>query len=578
MNKTLSIGLAGFSFVIEEHAYIKLSDYLAALRSSLDTNEADEVMHDIEIRIVEIFRDSLGKREVINDDDVEKVIAQIGSPEAIEEQEEAYFSESTNHNYKKQQKTMFSTAGKHLFRDIENGKLGGVCAGLAHYTGMEITWMRIIWVLLFFALIPLPGTPFLLILLYVIFWAVLPSAQSTSDILKMKGKPVNFDTIKEESNKIVQFANESTQKVGEMYQDSKPMINSAGTGAWNVIRYILGIFFAFMSFMFLVGAFFGVGISAKADFPPFNEMNFYFDENNLSYILSTMIVLGSLIPALLFGLLATKLISPKTRLRNIGWVIGGLFLLLIALSTYFGLSMAKREMFLKGYKEDTEEVAINTNSDTLYVDMKQVTIPQNFTGYDDDIYSDKKMVYEKENWPHVEVTRRADVKTPYLIIKKEAKGYNLPINVSVPVEIRDNKLYLPNFVKYPYEHRFRNYRIEYELVLPNTTMVIPGKNTDIDFDGDLDNDGFNDSDDENSNYNNQSGIRFEKNKITINGSTLEYSNEDKDSIIVNGKKVPAQNVKQYFKDSVKIDPSDVDNISIQINKDKKEISIKTDKN
>lgn len=578
MNKTLSIGLAGFSFVIEEHAYIKLSDYLAALRSSLDTNEADEVMHDIEIRIVEIFRDSLGKREVINDDDVEKVIAQIGSPEAIEEQEEAYFSESTNHNYKKQQKTMFSTAGKHLFRDIENGKLSGVCAGLAHYTGMEITWMRIIWVLLFFALIPLPGTPFLLILLYVIFWAVLPSAQSTSDILKMKGKPVNFDTIKEESNKIVQFANESTQKVGEMYQDSKPMINSAGTGAWNVIRYILGIFFAFMSFMFLVGAFFGVGISAKADFPPFNEMNFYFDENNLSYILSTMIVLGSLIPALLFGLLATKLISPKTRLRNIGWVIGGLFLLLIALSTYFGLSMAKREMFLKGYKEDTEEVAINTNSDTLYVDMKQVTIPQNFTGYDDDIYSDKKMVYEKENWPHVEVTRRADVKTPYLIIKKEAKGYNLPINVSVPVEIRDNKLYLPNFVKYPYEHRFRNYRIEYELVLPNTTIVIPGKNTDIDFDGDLDNDGFNDSDDENSNYNNQSGIRFEKNKITINGSTLEYSNEDKDSIIVNGKKVPAKNVKQYFKDSVKIDPSDVDNISIQINKDKKEISIKTDKN
>ena len=52
MNKTLSIGLAGFSFVIEEHAYIKLSDYLSALRSSLDATEADEVMHDLEIRIV----------------------------------------------------------------------------------------------------------------------------------------------------------------------------------------------------------------------------------------------------------------------------------------------------------------------------------------------------------------------------------------------------------------------------------------------------------------------------------------------------------------------------------------------
>ncbi|MFC3161123.1 hypothetical protein ACFOEQ_24205 [Chryseobacterium arachidis] len=93
MNKTLSIGLAGFSFTIEEHAYIKLSDYLNALRSSLDASEADEVMHDIEIRMVEIFKDSMAKREVINDSDVERVIAQIGSPETIEEQEEAYYSE-----------------------------------------------------------------------------------------------------------------------------------------------------------------------------------------------------------------------------------------------------------------------------------------------------------------------------------------------------------------------------------------------------------------------------------------------------------------------------------------------------
>lgn len=59
MNKTISIGLAGFSFIIEEHAYIKLSDYLKSLRNALEKDEADEVMHDIEIRIVEIFRECL---------------------------------------------------------------------------------------------------------------------------------------------------------------------------------------------------------------------------------------------------------------------------------------------------------------------------------------------------------------------------------------------------------------------------------------------------------------------------------------------------------------------------------------
>ena len=49
----------------------------------------------IEIRIVEILKDNMGKREVVNDDDIEKVIAQIGKPEVIEEQEEAYFSDKT---------------------------------------------------------------------------------------------------------------------------------------------------------------------------------------------------------------------------------------------------------------------------------------------------------------------------------------------------------------------------------------------------------------------------------------------------------------------------------------------------
>ena len=145
MNKTLSIGLAGFSFTIEEHAYIKLSDYLAALRSSLDVSEADEVMHDIEIRMVEIFKDALGKREVINDADVERVIAQIGSPEKIEEQEEAYFSEKTSTNKKEQRSSANFNGQKQLFRDPERAKLAGVCAGLAHYVGMDITAMRAIW-------------------------------------------------------------------------------------------------------------------------------------------------------------------------------------------------------------------------------------------------------------------------------------------------------------------------------------------------------------------------------------------------------------------------------------------------
>ncbi|MBK1897484.1 PspC domain-containing protein [Chryseobacterium paridis] len=571
MNKTLSIGLAGFSFTIEEHAYIKLSDYLNALRSSLDASEVDEVMHDIEIRMVEIFRDSLGKREVINDTDVEGVIAQIGTPEKIEEQEEAYYSE------KNSKRTSNSGAEysdkKQLFRDPERQKIAGVCAGLAHYVGMDITAMRAIWLGVFIlGIFTAAISSSLIALLYIILWIVLPKAETAADFLKMKGKPMNFDNLKNESNKLVQFANESTQRVGEIYIENKPYINNAGSGIWNVVRYVLGGIFALISFSCLIGVFVVFGFMGSNDFPPMNEMNFYFDSDGMRYILMAMIVLGSLIPAMLFALLSIKLISPKTKLRNTGWVLGALVLGLIAVSTYFGISMAKKDMFLKGHKEDTEEVSINTTSDSIYVDLKQITIPQNFVGYDDDLYSDKVSVFKKD-WVDVQVTRKADIKTPYLIIRKEAKGYNIPLSVSVPVEIVNNKVILPNYIKYPYDHRFRDYHIDYELVVPQKAVVISLKKDGIDFDGDLNGDGIDDDDQYNDDE--DGNIRIEKNKISVNGSTIEYNSDDKDSIIINGKKVPNSKAEKIM-DSVKSDIKKMKGkVDIQIKDGKDEISIKT---
>lgn len=572
MNKTLSIGLAGFSFTIEEHAYIKLSDYLNALRSSLDASEADEVMHDIEIRMVEIFKDSLGKREVINDTDVERVIAQIGSPEKIEEQEEAYYSEKTS--ARKNNSGTHYTDKKQLFRDPEKQKVAGVCAGLAQYVGMDITTMRAIWLGIFILGIFTAAISSSLIgLLYVILWIVLPKAETAADFLKMQGKPMNFDNLKNESNKLVQFANESTQRVGEIYNENKPYINNASSGIWNVFKYIVGGFFVLMAVSSIIGVFVLFGLfGMDTDFPGANEIRFYMDDQGLDKVLAAMMVIGSLIPAILFSLLSIKIFSPKTKLRNIGWVVGGLFLLLIGLGTYFGISMAKKDMIYRGSKEDVENVAINTTSDTVYVDVKQINIPQNFKAYNNDIYSDKRSVYE-EDYISVDVTRKPDIKTPYLIIKKEGKGYNFPIQLTVPVEVVNNKVLLPNYIKYPYEHRFRDYSLDYELVVPQKMVVISMKKDRINMDGDLDGDGINDNDQDSDEDNN--GVRIEKNKITVNGSSIEYNSDDKDSIIVNGKKVPNNQAKKVIDSAVSNIKKSNKDMDIKIKDGKNEISIQT---
>ena len=560
MNKTLSIGLAGFSFVIEEHAYIKLSDYLAALRNSLDASEADEVMHDIEIRMVELFKDVLGKREVINADDVDRVINQIGKPEQIEEQEEAYFSEKTS---KKENKNSGNASRqKQLFRDPSIQKIAGVCAGFAHYTGMDVTLMRAIWLIVFLVMIPAAGSAMLIALLYIILWAVLPKAQTASDFLKMKGQPVNFDTLKAESNKIVQFANESTQRVGEIYNENRPYINKAGNGLWNIIRYFFGVIFALMGLSLLIGSFAMFGAFDGSNVSFFENVGFYLQENNLGFFLVALAFLTIFIPALIFLFLAIKLISPKTTFNNAGYVFGALVLLWIGLAAFSGFSALKYKTQYSGHNEETENVAINTESDSIVLDVKKVAIPQNFKSYWDDVYSDGKTIY-KEDWINVDV-KRQDIKTPYIILKKEADGYNQPLSMKVPLEINGNNILLPNYIMYDYRDRFRDYRLNYELVVPKSTKVIKQKEW-----------GINLNDNENDSEN--SSNREEKSQITINGKTWDIvKTGNQDSVIINNKKYSSEQAERMM-DSVDVDLNDLNNVDINIKNGKKEISIKTNK-
>lgn len=59
---------------------------------------------------------------------------------------------------------------KKLVRDIKNKKLAGVCAGVANYFGLDVTLVRIIWLVL--ALMGSLG-----VWVYLILLLVLPKAE-----------------------------------------------------------------------------------------------------------------------------------------------------------------------------------------------------------------------------------------------------------------------------------------------------------------------------------------------------------------------------------------------------------------
>ena len=465
MNKTISISLAGFSFIIEEQAYEKLNKYLQALRNSLEKDEADEVMYDIEIRISEIFRENLDKREVVNSDDVEKVIAQIGTPEAIEGQNEENAGQETS-----QEKTK-----KELFRDMKRGKIAGVCAGLAQYFGMDISLMRIIWILVFIFTVG-----FVSVVAYVILWIVLPEAETASDFLKMQGKPINFDSLKE-----------AGQRVSSFYNENKSEIAKTGADIWKVARIVLGCIMAILAVKFLISLFLsllvllgGWDFQFLGMYEDLDEFNFIFDLNDETrYVFMAIVTIAILIPTIVFMALSTKLFSPKTKIRYWGFLVGFLTILLIILGVYFGLSVSKKELIYSGNNVQEERISINTQSNVLTLDLKRVEIPQNFRAYGDDIFSDKKKIY-KEDEPDVYITRRSDVKQPYIMIRKKADGYNIPIGLSVPVEVSGNAVLLPNYISYSYDQRFRDYDVDYELVIPETMEIRDLSDGRVDIHGD----------------------------------------------------------------------------------------------
>lgn len=142
MKKTVSINLGGMLFTVNDDAYEALKNYLDAVESAFDdSTERQEIMADIESGIAELLQERhKSKDAIITVDDVKYVKSIMGSPED--------FNENPDAEFKAEPKTAGHTR-KRLYRDGDNNVIGGVCSGLAHFVGIDPTWMRIIWALAF---------------------------------------------------------------------------------------------------------------------------------------------------------------------------------------------------------------------------------------------------------------------------------------------------------------------------------------------------------------------------------------------------------------------------------------------
>ena len=200
MKKNISINLFGSLYSIDEDAYELLEKYLDNMKRYFSKRDGgDEIADDIEHRVAELFEELKNSgAEAVSIEDVQAIMKRIGNPEEMDDEASEVNSEDggrqQNDGGSDEGTSKKSFRDRKLYRNPDNQVLGGVLSGLCTYFGGNdpLPW-RIIYVIIALATEIIP-----LLIIYLILWAIIPMAETAEQKLKMKGKPVNVDTLNEE--------------------------------------------------------------------------------------------------------------------------------------------------------------------------------------------------------------------------------------------------------------------------------------------------------------------------------------------------------------------------------------------
>ena len=349
MNEIKKCSISGVGFTFEKVAYERLNIYLASLKEAYKSNpDSEEILADIEARIAELILSAQSDAQcVVTLPIIENIIEQLGSPEAISGEEEKAGNSSE------------SRIPRRLYRDLENAKLGGVCAGLAKHFGVDAVWIRL--AMASPLILVVIGAPFLhwlstlggnlcavFFITYLILWFAIPEAKSARQKLEAEGKPISASTI----------ANRQGATQEEQAKSSvASVVTTFGRFMVIVMKVLLGLllfpitFVAFFLLLSLVVITAGVGDLFIVDIGNFAGVIDAANEVGVPLMAFALLLL--LVPAIYIGyLFVTLLINKKPR----WWVLFATILawILVLIGTIFaGFDYAENRSFAT-FSSDSE--------------------------------------------------------------------------------------------------------------------------------------------------------------------------------------------------------------------------------
>jgi phage shock protein PspC (stress-responsive transcriptional regulator) len=513
MNKTVNINLAGVFFHIDEDAYLKLQRYLEAIkRSFTDSQGRSEIIADIEARIAELFAERIqNEKQVVGIKLVDEVITIMGQPEDYLVDDEIFEDEP------QPKKRQSSRPTKKLFRDTDNSYIGGVSAGLGHYLGIDVLWVRLLWILLAI------GSGGTFIFIYLIFWALVPEAQTTAEKLTMTGEPVNISNIekkikdgidtvsekvknvdfKKQGDKLMEEIDNVTENISETvksvdFQKQGNRLKSSSQNFFDTLGTILMFFLKVIAkfigvILIIVGistlialivAFFTVGVTDAVHFPPMNFIDAANAANIPIWLMSLLLFFAIGIPFFFVFYLGLKILV--NNLKSIGNV---------AKFTLLGLwIMAIIGLIITGVKQATEHAF-----DAKYTAKEQLNISANDTikvkmtgreGYYDYYYRGNNLkLIEDDNGRSIIssdvrlVVRSTKDSLASIVIEKEATGSSYDVareraeNINYNYALANSELQLNSFLTTSTKNKFSEQEVLIILYLPEGTTLYADDNT-----------------------------------------------------------------------------------------------------
>ncbi len=495
MNKTVNINIGGLFFNVDENAFQKLSRYFDAIKRSLsNAGGQDEIMKDIEMRVAELLSEKqLTDKHAVTLLEVDQVIQVMGQPEDYRIDDEGE-SNSTSYDASKP----FS---KKLYRDKENGIIGGVCTGLGHYFGVDAIWIKIALLIAVFAGF---GTG---ILIYIILWAVTPNANTTSEKIAMTGEPVNLTNIEkkfrdeyESVSEKLKNANENVKaefdQVSEKFKSSElgQKFSSSNKGS-NIGDAIISIFKAFAkvigAFIVMIASISLVAFCITGIFMMFSSTmpeNFIMNHIQTPIGLETPLWIQGILFVLVFGipfffLLILGLKLLVTNLKSIGNVAKYTLLALWIIALGIAISLGVKEASQLAYEgKVVQKETINIKpTDTLFLKFKNndyysknIDDQEDFLVTQDE--NNNEIIYSNDVSIQI---MKTDALLPYLQIEKIAKGKNnsearaRAEKIKYNFKMDGNNLILDNYLLSDASNKFRGQSVEIFLYLPKGTLFKP---------------------------------------------------------------------------------------------------------